>query len=383
MVLALGFSQNAQAQTWIVAGSPSAAFNGESWKPDATVNQMTLKDGIYVYESKDFTLASDNIEFKVTNGSWNEAYPASNYVIQNQGSGKYDLYITFNPETKEVTGTATKKTSEDIPDYYIVAGSSTALFGSSWNGDDENNLMTEQADGTYKLVKENVELTAGNIEYKFVKNGSTWYPTQGGNLILSITKPGTYNVTFVFKPALGDGDATLKEINVHELVIDYMSLTGPLFGGWPGTDEEGIWQNNYVDMQKSGDKVWTYTLTDFEASEASYAYKASANHKWGVFELPSSGDETWYPEEGNGIYTIVFTATVDGESSSLTAVGTKTGELVIDDPTLYILGEANDNVWQSNVGLEMTYTDGKFTAEDVTFTGANEGFSYFSFTTML
>ena len=50
---------------------------------------------------------------------------------------------------------------------------------------------------------------------------------------------------------------------------------------------------------------------------------------------------------------------------------------------LYILGEANNNSWAPNVGVEMTVLgDKKYTAP-VTFDGRNSGFNYFSFTRKL
>ena len=47
MVLALGFSQNAQAPTWIVAGEPAEAFHGSYWDPSDTQNQMVLQKQKY------------------------------------------------------------------------------------------------------------------------------------------------------------------------------------------------------------------------------------------------------------------------------------------------------------------------------------------------
>lgn len=55
-----------------------------------------------------------------------------------------------------------------------------------------------------------------------------------------------------------------------------------------------------------------------------------------------------------------------------------------DLPTsLYILGEANENTWAPNVGVEMTAGEpGKFTAT-ITTDGRNDGYNYFSFTSKL
>lgn len=275
LLLALGYSQQANADTWIVAGSPADVFNGYSWDPAAEVNAMTPQgDGTYKFEKNDVKILTASIAFKVTNGSWGEAYPSDNYVIQLQGSGFYDVVITFDPETKTVNGTATlKQAVEECPD--IIICGSASLFGSSWGNTDPNNLMEQLGNGLYTKTYTHVALDA-NVEYKYVIGGS-WeedYP-QGistKNRVLYIDEPGYYNVTF------------------------------------------------------------NYSLSDKETE-------------------------------------------VKAE---------KVGELPDEDPSLFILGEANGNGWDPSVGVAMVYKDNKFTAEDVTFKGeSDEGVSYFSFTKKL
>lgn len=275
LLLALGYSQQANADTWIVAGSPADVFNGYSWDPAAEVNAMAPQgDGTYKFEKNDVKILTASIAFKVTNGSWGEAYPSDNYVIQLQGSGFYDVVITFDPETKTVNGTATlKQAVEECPD--IIICGSASLFGSSWGNTDPNNLMEQLGNGLYTKTYTHVALDA-NVEYKYVIGGS-WeedYP-QGistKNRVLYIDEPGYYNVTF------------------------------------------------------------NYSLSDKETE-------------------------------------------VKAE---------KVGELPDEDPSLFILGEANGNGWDPSVGVAMVYKDNKFTAEDVTFKGeSDEGVSYFSFTKKL
>ena len=275
LLLALGYSQQANADTWIVAGDPADVFNGYSWNPAAEVNAMTLQgDGTYKFEKNDVKILTESIAFKVTNGTWEVAYPSADYVIPLQGTGFYDVVITFDPETKTVNGTATlKQAVEECPD--IIICGSASLFGSSWGNTDPNNLMEQLGNGLYTKTYTHVALDA-NVEYKYVIGGS-WeedYP-QGistKNRVLYIDEPGYYNVTF------------------------------------------------------------NYSLSDKETE-------------------------------------------VKAE---------KVGELPDEDPSLFILGEANGNGWDPSVGVAMVYKDNKFTAEDVTFKGeSDEGVSYFSFTKKL
>lgn len=108
--------------------------------------------------------------------------------------------ITVDARTMKMTVTSDKDTPTE--DMFVVAGNSAELFGSEWNGEDNNNKMEKQTDGSYKKVYSNVNLSAGDIEYKIVKNGGTWIPDgMGNNNILSIPADDTYNVTFTIVPA--------------------------------------------------------------------------------------------------------------------------------------------------------------------------------------
>lgn len=133
----------------------------------------------------------------------------------NLSNGEYTLYtgfegtmflsigkwtITVDARTMKMTVTSDKDTPTE--DMFVVAGNSAELFGSEWNGEDNNNKMEKQTDGSYKKVYSNVNLSAGDIEYKIVKNGGTWIPDgMGNNNILSIPADDTYNVTFTIVPA--------------------------------------------------------------------------------------------------------------------------------------------------------------------------------------
>ncbi len=87
-----------------------------------------------------------------------------------------------------------------VGDTYTVAGSDAAIFGESWNPALTANDM-KLADGVYTWAKAQLNLTAGDIEFKVVKNHS-WdiaYPAQ--NYVLNIAEDGEYTITITFDPA--------------------------------------------------------------------------------------------------------------------------------------------------------------------------------------
>lgn len=373
-VLALGFSQKAMAD-WYVAGEPAAAFHGEYWNPSAEVNKMVDQgDGTFKYEISDVEINA-NIAFKVTNGSWNVAYPSSNYSLPIDGAGAYDILIIFNGDTHEVVqATATKKQSVDIPDVYMVKGSSAAIFGAEWSeADDDYNTLVKQNDGSYSKTYENVTLPAGTIYYKFIKNGS-WDEINANNREFTITESGIYDITFTVYASGTDGEAVpvLKQSTVVEDVYVVAGDNAAIFGTtWDASNT-----NNQLDKQNDG--TYSKTYNDVELEAGSILYKFIKNGNWD--ELNSSNRELVISERG--IYSITFS--VDPSLNDGDAVATKTGDIEEVYDELYILGEANDNGWAANVGVKMTSLGGNdFKAEDITFKGENEGASYFDFTTKL
>ena len=121
-------------------------------------------------------------------------------------------------------------------DIYTIVGAET-LVGTAWDLNNTDNDMTKQGDGSYVLVKENVELAAtGTYEYKVVKNRSwDWsVPSGGANQTLKLGNEdvdGTYNVTFTLNKELNALTASLELVEAKKVIPEcYVagdeSLTG-------------------------------------------------------------------------------------------------------------------------------------------------------------
>lgn len=197
-----------QEDTYTVAGIE--ALCGSNWDPADTNNDMVKQqDGTYKWEKADVTLSEGAAEFKVVkNHEWGEngvnAYPAQNYQLAIAEDGVYSVTIIFNPAAEEnkISAEAVKTGGAEIEHTYTVAGSNADLFGTAWDPALEANDMDLQQDGTYKWEKADVELEAGEIELKVVKDHD-WnvasYPAQ--NYILNIEEAGVYTITITFDPA--------------------------------------------------------------------------------------------------------------------------------------------------------------------------------------
>lgn len=87
--------------TWSVAGEPAAVF-GANWDTNQNENDMTLVNGTYQWTSNVFTFTeATTIAFKVVKDhAWTEAYPGSNYTIENVAAGTYTLTVYFDTNTQ-------------------------------------------------------------------------------------------------------------------------------------------------------------------------------------------------------------------------------------------------------------------------------------------
>ncbi|MCR4919036.1 MAG: hypothetical protein K5928_04375 [Prevotella sp.] len=117
--------------------------------------------------------------------------------------------------------------------------------------------------------------------------------------------------------------------------IETMYIVGDFTGGWPTEAAEGTpadWSMAQAMTQDAENpNLWTLSVENFEVKFAegetskTYYYKATANQKWGLYELPAAGaNNNWVFADGSdypaGVYDLVFTA--DTEANTLTVVPT-------------------------------------------------------------
>lgn len=172
------------ANVWTVAGNIPAL--GGDWNPANTANALTKgEDGIYSISWDN--VAAGEYEFKVTNGTWDEAYGLDGENFYVNVTADSDLKITFNAETKEITVSGTNVTTER-PAVKVVAGyyvtGSAGLCGTDWaNKADPATLMFKGEDGNF--YKDFTNVAAGTYNFKVIyvdANGKvTWHPGGMGN----------------------------------------------------------------------------------------------------------------------------------------------------------------------------------------------------------
>ena len=195
----------ADGATYIVAGTGSLC--GVDWQEANTQNRMTDTDGDGIYTITYTGIAAGTHKFKVTDGSWANAWgwgddSDGNTVLTLDGSNN-TVEIRFNSADQAiqvlVNGNAYQAAAPQDGGVYYVAG---AFNG--WNAKADGYQMTAAGNGTYTLE---LSLTKGDHELK-VTDG-TWtnsWGEGGGNLKFSVAEDnGAILVTFNF----ADGSVTV------------------------------------------------------------------------------------------------------------------------------------------------------------------------------
>ena len=194
----------------------------------------------------------------------------------NKGSQTGDLtvvdgnYYALSTDEWYADKAAAEAALAAVVDVYTVVGADV-LLGTAWDLNNADNEMTKQDDGSYVLVKENVDLAkTGTYEYKVVKNHD-WnkgqWPERDGendnNWILQdgITADGLYTITITFNESTKEiqatatktGDIVIKDFSNQPATLyfhpsfhwtsDYAQFAAYFYNNGPGADATPTWVN--------------------------------------------------------------------------------------------------------------------------------------------
>ena len=283
---------------YFVAGTAELC-NGKTWANNDPINQMTLNaDGLY--EKTFENVPAGNHAFKVTDGTWDNCWPDSDYKLTT--TELQNVTITFNADTKEIKVSLSEPTGGELPEqppvteaFYTVAGTEE-LCGKGWSPDYDANKMTLNAEtGLYE--KYFVNVPAG--EHKFKITDGTWGNCWGngddgdGNTVFTTTEVMNVLITF---------NAETKEIAIKliEVAAYYVAGTDGLCGvGW----DAGYAANKmFLDIDGLYKKVFKCVPA------GTHKYKITAGSwdtNWGADGVPGGSDISFTTTEEHDI-TITF-----------------------------------------------------------------------------
>ena len=333
MIVLVGF--NANAAVYIVGDAPFAGWHTNNGTPmvenvDGTWSYTATIENKNVYFSfcDGFTENDQDwnnfVQFRygpetdgqnvASDGNWVSTQHAGN-AYKFYGDGEYVFTFDYNGGSPRFKVEGYVPTVE-ITTYTVVSG----LDGEDWPILEANDMTL--VNGVYTLTREDVELTAGTLEYKVVGNhdwGFEWPQGYGNNFTETIPTNGIYDITFTFNPETGEATCTLTP--VQELETYYIVAgTEDMFGSnWNANDE--------ANLMTLADSLYTWTKNDVEMTAGyQFEFKVVANGNWSTCwpESNEEGDNNWlYTCPENGTYDIVIT--FDPETKWITCVATKQG----------------------------------------------------------
>lgn len=159
--------------TYIIAGSKGLC--GSEWNPGDSNNAMTKNGDVYTKTYAN--VKPGTYEFKVTDGSWNNAWPGNNYAFTVETA--CDVTITFNPATKDVKATGKGLAgSVKAPAINVMCIKGAGVDGLNWDIANTDLAMTKIAEGVYEYTFSNV--ANASFEIKFAANGNWDHYNFGG-----------------------------------------------------------------------------------------------------------------------------------------------------------------------------------------------------------
>ena len=296
MTLLAAASSFAQDEVWTVAGNANILNGSSSWAPANTENDMTWNAENERYELvvTDCGLEAGSYEYKfVKDHAWTVSYPdgSGNLTLTIPTTGMYTITYYYEPDTglgdegdAEAVRTGDYTPSTEV--VLTVAGSSVPLFGTSWDPANVDNDMTLVSGTVYQLVKKNVVLGKGTIQYKVVKDhdwGSAW---PSNNASFAIPEDGTYDVTFTFDYSTKAPSA--EAVFAGSAQVDhYWTIAGSCIGAdakagledaiFGLTWDPSLEENN---MTEQADGTWTLEKKGMRFGGGEVVFKACYDHSW-------------------------------------------------------------------------------------------------------
>ncbi len=298
--------------TYIVAGSETLC--GSSWDPADTDNKMTRNsDGTYsiTYTS----VAAGSYEFKVTDGSWSNSWPANNYALT--VTGTKNVTITFTPSTGAVSVTQVNAITYVAPTF---SNSTTALSV-------DRNATLDLSSAIAATCS-----CGSDVTYDIGCSPTTGVTLSETNKTFKSTTADTYTLTVVAKNANDTSKTATKTITVTVNPLDVTVTAGTSTGGTVkvnGGASATVKEGTEVTLTNTPNTGYEFVKYQANGSDITTPYKPTAAATiTGVFEPIS--------------YTINKTAGTGG---------------TISGPDSYVIGDEVVLTATPNAGYELaTFT---------------------------
>ena len=239
------------------------------------------------------------------------------YIDLTENTYELTTFGTYTFKVDAIVGDAVKATNTKTitikADWYVKGSFN------GWNAAPEYG-MKKTGDNEYSI---SFTLDAGTYEFKL--NGTDWIGADAMNSSCSdngwegtdnikFTLPAEATVTIIYNGSKICLTSTLGQFGT--VVITTYTIVGEaaIVGA------EWAEDNSDADMINNGDGTWTWTISNCALEAKTYEYKVIGNHKYAIYEYPSSGNMSIEITEA-GTYDIVYTFVP--ATPELSAVATK------------------------------------------------------------
>ena len=363
----LCFVIGAWADTYTVAGavlggdgSESAGFFFSKWEPNESQNDMEEAEGVFVKKYENLELNQCRILFKVVkNHSWGEAFPDENYEVWVEKAGKYDLTITFSPESRKVNALLEPKEGDsgttDITSMEIRGN----FPGMSWYAEDAVPMsLVPGSTVEWKAIVENVEIVPTTYVFKAFANHDTngYQLPEYGNATYEFNSGGTYNLVFIANTQTHTLTLTPQKVGEGEEPEQSDIPSREIRGTFPGMS---WWEEGAVPMESLGGTAWGVIVENVVVEAETYEYKAFANHTTEGFQLPEEGNASFtfgseqYPA---GKYNLRFIADTEVKRLDCIPMKVEEPEQPATITKVQICG-ATDKAWENRIDFDLDEAD--------------------------
>ena len=277
--------------------------------------------------------------------------------------------VTFEmPENNVYISGATFISTAPVEfDKWVVAGSSAALNGKSWDKAATENLMTTTDGKNYELVVTDAVLEKGtNYECKVVLQPTKENPTDDdyiwrpyNNVVFTTgeAETGKYTVTYTYVAPdnIETEEGTLTVATVRTGDADPVEKTYTVAG-----DSEALFGSTWSAASEANDMVanpeveneYVFEKENVTLTAGTILYKVVENHSWDV-SYPTNNASLVIAADGT--YNVKFTFNSETKAVNGTATAVTPPAPEIDK--LYVIGDGTTNGWDRTAMDEMTWNE--------------------------
>ena len=250
---------------------------------------------------------------------------------------------------------------------WVVAGSSAALNGKSWDKAATENLMTTTDGKNYELVVTDAVLEKGtNYECKVVLQPTKENPTDDdyiwrpyNNVVFTTgeAETGKYTVTYTYVAPdnIETEEGTLTVATVRTGDADPVEKTYTVAG-----DSEALFGSTWSAASEANDMVanpeveneYVFEKENVTLTAGTILYKVVENHSWDV-SYPTNNASLVIAADGT--YNVKFT--FNSETKAVTGTATAVTPPAPEIDKLYVIGDGTTNGWDRTAMDEMTWNE--------------------------